>query len=173
MHLQIVYFPEQYQLRECRRGRAGIGMEVRKEAVRWAEGGRGMWRGRTPISASCASNCSCFSLSLLSNSVSNLRSYFVLFHQPSCKGCIRGGRSMLKRGLHFAKAHLNTTDIIQLYEFWPGKSIFTCLNDSGASSFLTFLLHPTAFPQFPCCTSHILTWTSSCTLRQNVWNQNV
>lgn len=39
LHLQIVYFPGQYQLRECRGRRAEIGMEVRI-AVRWGDGGR-------------------------------------------------------------------------------------------------------------------------------------
>lgn len=56
LHLQIVYFPGQYQLREWRVRRAWIGMEV-KIAIRWG------WEGierRAPISACCASEFTCF-----------------------------------------------------------------------------------------------------------------
>lgn len=68
LHLQIVYFPGQYQLREWRgEEEAWIGMEV-KVAVRWGDGGRMDAEKSTNFTMLCKRNALVFSSSLLSGS---------------------------------------------------------------------------------------------------------
>ena len=61
LHLQIVYFPGQYQLREWRGGGegAGIGMEVRI-AVRRGDGGRMDAEVKRQFRHVVQAKCTCF-----------------------------------------------------------------------------------------------------------------